>query len=64
MNLMGTGLQEAADMVEKGMEKYQVLLECAAMRKDFPDRRQTEVTPISVNLVPERSEKSLQRSKN
>ena len=38
MNLMGTGLQEAADMVEKGMEKYQVLLECAAMRKDFPDR--------------------------
>ena len=40
---MGRGLQEAADMVEKEMVKYQELLECAVMRRDFPDRPQTEM---------------------
>ena len=33
-NPMGRGLQEAADIAEKEMEKYQELLECA----DYPDR--------------------------
>ena len=48
---MGRGLQEAADMmVEKEMETYQELLQCA-VRRLFPDR-QTEISPIFGNPVP------------
>ena len=46
-NLTGRGLQEAAGQVEKEMGKYQELLECAATRRDDPDRPR-----ISGNTVP------------
>ena len=54
MNLMSTRLQEAADLVEKEMEKYQELLERAVMRRDYPDRPKTERPSIS-GPVPWRS---------
>ena len=54
-NLVGRGLQKAADQVEKDMEKYQELLECAVMRRDNPDR---PIPRISKNPVPWRKEKT------
>ena len=36
--LLTSGQNEAADMVEKEMEMYKELLECAGMRRNFPDR--------------------------
>ena len=53
---MSRGLEEAADMAEKEMEKYQDLLECATMRRNYPDKPQTDITPISGNPVPERDD--------
>ena len=60
---MGRGLQEAADMVEKEMVKYQELLECAVMRRDFPDRPQTEMISLGTQFLREQT-KPAERDKN
>ena len=49
---MSRGLQEAAGSAGNEMDKYLELLECAVMRRDFPDRPQTEIPPICGNPVP------------
>ena len=59
---MSKGHHEAADMVEKEMEKYKEMLECAVMKRNFPDRPPAERSPISWNPVPERVD-SLQRER-
>ena len=54
------GQNEAADMVEKEMEKYEELLECAVTRRNCPNRQQTEISSISRNTVAERTDRSQQ----
>ena len=44
----GRGLQEAAGMVEKEMETYEELLECAVLRRDLPDTPQTAMSPTQL----------------
>ena len=48
-NPTGRGRDEEAGQVEKEMERYQELLECAVMRRDNPDR---PVPRTSGNPVP------------
>ena len=55
-NLMSRGLNEAADIVEEEIEEYHELFACAIMRRTFPAKPQTGVTPISGNPVAERDD--------
>ena len=56
-NLLSSGQNDAADMVEKEMEKYMELLECAVMRRNFPDRQPTEIS-TSRNTVHSKKHKN------
>ena len=58
--LLSSGQNEEADIVEKEMEEHKELLECAVMKRNFPDRQQTEISSSSRNTVPERTDSSQQ----